>query len=53
MFGSEITPKLAELDQLLNDPEVRMDPHRVWALVQELKAPMKRASATHAQPFGR
>ena len=29
MSGSEITRKLAELDRLLNDPEVRMDPHRV------------------------
>ena len=28
--------KLAELDRLLNDPEVRMDPDRVWALLAEI-----------------
>ena len=53
MSDTEIARKAAKLDQLLNDPEVRMDPHRVWALVQELKAPMNQASTTHAQPFGR
>jgi hypothetical protein len=52
MSGSEITRKLAELDRLLNDPEIRVDSHRVWALVQELKAPTKGVSATKARPFG-
>jgi len=52
MSGSEITRKLAELDRLLNDRELRMDPHRVSALVQELKAPTKGVSATKARPFG-
>jgi hypothetical protein len=52
MSGSEITRKLAELGRLLNDPELRIDPHRVWALVQELKAPTKGVSATKALPFG-
>jgi hypothetical protein len=28
--------KLDELDRLLNDPETRMDPHRVWSLLAEL-----------------
>jgi hypothetical protein len=28
--------KLAELDRLLNDPETRMDAHRVWALLAEV-----------------
>ena len=37
MSEAEIAQKTAELDRLLNDPEVRMDPHRVWALAQELK----------------
>ena len=27
---------LAELDRLLNDPDVRMDPARVWALAGTL-----------------
>jgi hypothetical protein len=39
MSEAEIAQKTAELDRLLNDPGVRMDPHRVWALVQELKQP--------------
>ena len=28
--------KLAELDRLLNDPEVRMDPDRVWTILAEI-----------------
>jgi hypothetical protein len=38
MSDSEMARKLAELDRLLNDPEIRMDAGRVWALAQELKA---------------
>jgi hypothetical protein len=38
MTETEIEAKLAELDRLLNDPEVRMDPHRVWSLLAELSA---------------
>ena len=45
MSDSEITRKLAELDRLLNDPETRMDAGRVWALAQELKAPVARVGA--------
>jgi len=37
MSEAEIAQKTAELDRLLNDPEVRMDPHRVWTLAQELR----------------
>lgn len=48
MSEAEIARKAAELDQLLNDPEVRMDPHRVWALVQELKTPAKQPGAKNA-----
>lgn len=33
---TEREAKLAELDRLLNDPETRMDPHRVWTLLAEL-----------------
>ncbi len=36
MTEREFETKLAELDRLLNDPEIRMDPHRVWALLAEL-----------------
>ncbi|MFC7607892.1 peptide chain release factor 1 [Teichococcus aestuarii] len=34
--------KLLELDRLLNDPEVQMDPHRVWSLLQEISGAHKR-----------
>ncbi len=30
--------KLSELDRLLNDPDTKMDPHRVWSLLAELTA---------------
>ena len=36
MSEAEIERRLAEVDRLLNDPETRMDAHRVWALLAEL-----------------
>ncbi len=30
------TAKLAELDRILNDPDVPMEPARVWALLAEI-----------------
>jgi hypothetical protein len=48
MTEMEFQSKLAELDRLLNDPEVRMDPDRVWSLLAELSAHEPRADA--AQP---
>jgi hypothetical protein len=38
MTEREFQAKLAELDRLLNDPEVRMDPDRVWTLLAEISA---------------
>lgn len=38
MTEREIETKLNELDRLLNDPETRMDPHRVWTLLAEISA---------------
>lgn len=38
MTEREFQAKLAELDRLLNDPEVCMDPDRVWALLAEISA---------------
>ncbi len=35
--------KLLELDRLLNDPEVQMDPHRVWSLLHEISGASKAA----------
>ncbi len=36
MTERELDQKIAELDRLLNDPETRMDPHKVWALLAEI-----------------
>jgi len=36
MSEAEIERRMAELDRLLNDPETRMDPERVWAILAEL-----------------
>ena len=38
MTEAEADAKLAELDRLLNDPEVRLDPDRVWTLLAEISA---------------
>jgi hypothetical protein len=50
MSEAEADARLAELDRLLNDPDTRMDPDRVWALLAELSrraqpvAPLPRRS---------
>jgi hypothetical protein len=49
MTERETETKLAELDRLLNDPDTRMDPHRVWSLLAELRTPPVRPSS----PSGR
>jgi hypothetical protein len=36
MTEAEYARKLAELDHLLNDPDVPMQPARVWALLAEI-----------------
>lgn len=36
MTDTEYTRKLAELDRLLNDPEVPMRPDAVWDLLAEI-----------------
>jgi hypothetical protein len=51
MTEAEYAHKLAELDHLLNDPDVPMQPARVWALLAEtarFKADME--SFRHADP---
>ena len=45
MTEAEFDAKLAEVDRLLNDPEVRLDPDRVWTLLAELAS-----AATPTQP---
>ena len=45
MTEHETEAKQAELDRLLNDPDTRMDPHRVWSLLAELRATPSHAEA--------
>ncbi len=47
MTDVEYTRKLAELDRLLNDPEVPMRPGEVWDLLAEIS---ERDRAASAQP---
>ena len=53
MLDGAMTPreydiKLAELDRLLNDPEVPMEASRVWSLLAEI-APQTPPAATPAR----
>ncbi len=48
MTEAEYTGKLAELDRLLNDPEVPMQPARVWALLAEIA--QRDIAQAHAAP---
>ncbi|MDE2517272.1 MAG: peptide chain release factor 1 [Rhodospirillales bacterium] len=43
MSETEYDSKLAQLDRLLNDPDVKMEPALVWSLLDELAAPAGRA----------
>jgi hypothetical protein len=36
MTDTEYTSKLDELDHLLNDPDVAMQPEKVWSLLAEI-----------------
>jgi hypothetical protein len=36
MTDAEYARKLEELDRLLNDPDVPMQPERIWALLADL-----------------
>ena len=37
-MSDEVCDQLAELDRLLNDPEVALQPARVWILAAEIAA---------------
>ena len=50
MTEREIELKLAELDRLLNDPDTRMDPHKVWSLLAELSDKPPAASRPLPKP---
>ena len=45
MTECETQAKLAELERLLNDPLVRMDAHKVWQLLSELRGSGVRPAA--------
>ncbi|MBU6500101.1 MAG: peptide chain release factor 1 [Rhodospirillales bacterium] len=46
MSEAEYAAKLDELDRLLNDPDVAIEPRRVWALLAEVSAPEAEPRAT-------
>ena len=46
MTETEYARKLDELDRLLNDPDVPMEPAKVWSLLAEIA---KRDMTSHAQ----
>jgi hypothetical protein len=51
MTEAEYARKLAELDHLLNDPDVPMQPARVWALLAETaRFKADKESFPHADP---
>jgi hypothetical protein len=39
MSTAEYSRKLDELDRLLNDPDVPMQPDRIWSLLADLSRP--------------
>jgi hypothetical protein len=41
MSTAEYRRKLDELDRLLNDPDVPMQPDRVWSLLADVAGPMQ------------
>ncbi len=45
MTDAEYGRKLAELDQLINDPEVPIQPDRVWSLLAEIATREHRSGA--------
>jgi hypothetical protein len=45
MSTVEYRRKLDELDRLLNDPDVPLEPDRIWSLLAELSRPEVTASS--------
>ena len=43
MTETEYTHKLDELDRLLNDPEVALEPAKVWTLLDEISVQNRKA----------
>jgi hypothetical protein len=51
MTEAEYATKLDELDRLLNDPDIPMEPSKVWSLLAELAR--KDLGSTSRQATGR
>jgi hypothetical protein len=51
MTDHEYARKLEELDRLLNDPDVPMDPERVWSLLADLSRHEGPAAGGHEARF--
>lgn len=47
MTDADYARKLDELDRLLNDPDVPMEPAKVWSLLAEI-AQLDRGGSAHA-----
>jgi hypothetical protein len=50
MSTAEYTRKLDELDRLLNDPDVPMQPDRIWSLLADVSRPEAILAARSAMP---
>lgn len=48
MSTAEYRRKLEELDRLLNDPDVPMQPDQIWALLADVSRPEVISAAAHA-----
>ena len=48
MSSAEYSRKLDELDRLLNDPDVPMQPDRIWSLLADVSRPETTAAAATA-----
>ncbi|MDB5404167.1 MAG: hypothetical protein QOF70_5922 [Acetobacteraceae bacterium] len=50
MSTAEYSRKLDELDRLLNDPDVPMQPDRIWSLLADVSRPEAAAAVRGAMP---
>ena len=50
MSSAEYSRKLDELDRLLNDPDVPMQPDRIWSLLADVSRPEIAAVMTADAP---
>ncbi len=48
MTQADDTSKIDELDRLLNDPDVQLEPVRVWALLAEMRQVAQRPNPSDA-----